>query len=404
MELIKFYKQKRILHKYVGWMYELLIDGRFYNLEKAKKIKDLPKNYQRGDGPVKRFERMYECSSMLKGYANIKTGEHHITGGFTCGDRVCPVCAVRKAIREYSKLNFSMEQHKERYTYYFLTLTLPNNPCGFRDEILLMNSILPALGDFIGYDHHKDSFRFCEGIYGSYEITKSEYGWHPHVHLVLAYPTEYIESTATVRKVINGRERVFENGLKLRCGKRELTLSQDSIMNRYIELVQSKTNVYDERLEDLRFLNIGFQPCYNIDNITNEMSKYLIDFMEISNADDLYVYMRDSYHLAQRVKRGCFKQGAEFKEAWKKRMDERSADLNKNFIQSEETEKFFFTFKRDGYHAWRVITKTEPVPYTNKFKEVYYAQNFLLVPDPGGGTLFWDEKPSIKLTKWIDKC
>lgn len=419
MEIMKYYKQKRILHKYVNWLYDLLIDGRFYETQKCDNITGVPAkgsyrawmrpiyHNKEKDSPDVRtiplFERMYHCGENLEGYLNPKTGEHKVTSGIFCGDRLCPVCQVRKAIREYSRLNFAMEQFGKKYTYYFLTLTLPNNYDGFRDELKLINSILPALGDFVGYKGEKDRFSLCEGIYGSYEITRKDSGWHPHLHLVLAFPSEYIESTDTVRKVINGRERVFENGLKLRCGKRELTLSQDSIMNRYIELVQKKTKVYDERLEDLRFLDIGFQPCYNIEDCTNEMSKYLIDFLAIDSVEDLFVYLRDSYRLPHRVKRGCFKQGEEFEEAWKKHLDERHVEETKNFVQCEEVIEVNFVYKFGSYYAWYDYEVEENVPYTNRTKKVLYARNFILVPDPGGGTMVWQAQPDIKLRDWIDK-
>lgn len=379
MEIMRFYKQKRILHKYVRWMYELLEDGRFYYLQRSKNIKDLPRYYRKGD-KVRYFERMYHCADSFTGKLDPNTGEHRLDRGFFCGDRVCPVCAIKKTIWEYSKLTWQMEHFKEDYTYYFLTLTLPNNPEGFRTEIDLLSSILRDLGDYIGYDQKKDRFRFCTGMYGSYEITKSHYGWHPHLHLVLAYPTKYVESTNTVRKVINGRERVFENGLQLRCGKKSLLISQDTIMQKYIDLVKSKTDVYNERLEDLNFLNIGFQPCYNISDGVNEMSKYLIDFEALESVDDLYIYMRDSYNLRQRVRRGIFRWTPELKKQHREYLDKFNAERNFYFVQSSEAKDYNFAWYKDGYYCSRLVEGVVTIPFTNKSKKVMIVKRLMLRP------------------------
>lgn len=382
---MRFYKQKRILHKYVRWMYDLLEDGRFYNLQRARKIKDLPRSYKHGDAPVRYFERMYHCADTFTGVMDPNTGEHRLERGFFCGDRVCPVCAIKKSLWEYSKLTWQMEHFQEEYTYYFLTLTLPNNPEGFRTEIDLIASVLTELSRYVGYDERNRGgrFKFCSGLYGSYEITKSHHGWHPHLHLVLAYPKKYVVSTATVRKNIKGRERVFENGLQLRCGKKQLLLSQDSIMQKYIELIRRKTDVYNERLEDLNFLNIGFQPCYNIEQGVNEMSKYLIDFEALENADDLYIYMHESYNLRQRVRRGIFRWTPELKQAHRSFLDDLHDKSNFYFIQSKkerEVHRYQYRWYYGYYVASRFIVSETGIPYTNKKKRIMVIERLKIKP------------------------
>lgn len=392
MEFIRFYKQKRILHKYVGWLYDLLAEGRFQTLEKAKKIKGIPAHWSSACGrTVKYFEKMYHCADTFSATVDYDTGAHILNHGFFCQDRICPVCCVRKSLKEYSKLTFQMNQFNDRYTYYFLTLTLPNNPDGFRSELDLLSKILTELGDFLGFDHTKRSIQLCEGLYGSYEITKSDYGWHPHLHLVLAYPKEYIVSTATVKKTIRGRERVFENGLSLRSGSKTLFLSQDKIMEKYIQLIRKYTDVYNERLEDLNFLNIGFQPCYNIEQGVNEMSKYLIDFEAIKNKDDLFVYIRDSYNKKQRVRRGCFIWTEEIAEAHREFMDQWKLAQNLNFMQlgeavgSDQSSRrnvhaSNIFWHRDGYVACYLAEKEYIIPFTYIKKIVFYYHRIKISP------------------------
>lgn len=392
MEFIRFYKQKRILHKYVRWLYELTDEGRFQTLPKAKKIKDFPFNWKAEDGgKIKYFEKMYHCADTFSADVDFDTGEHTLGHGFFCQDRICPVCCVKKSLKEYSKLTFQMNYFKKDYTYYFLTLTLPNNPDGFRSELDLLSKILTELGDFVGFDHTKRSVQICEGLYGSYEITKSDYGWHPHLHLVLAYPTNYVQSTASVKKTIRGRERVFENGLDLRAGDKSLFLNQDIIMNKYIQLIRKYTDIYDERLEDLNFLNIGFQPCYNIEQGVNEMSKYLIDFEAIQNKDDLFIYIRDSYGKKQRVRRGCFIWTEEVAEAHREFMDRWHLEQNLNFMQLGEAvdpesitrrnvhpAHMFWSY--NGFVATYLAEKEYTIPFTSTKKIVFYYHRIKITP------------------------
>lgn len=380
MEIMRFYKQKRLVHKYVNWMYDLLADRRFYSLERAKHIHDLPAYWVQGDPRVRYLERMYNCASNLSGIMDPSTGKHYIDHGFFCGDRVCPICAIKKSLKEWSKLRWHMESFGDKYTYYFLTLTLPNNQDGFKEEINLLSDILTQLGEFIGYNRRKDMFSFCDGFYGSFEITKSAAGWHPHVHLVLAYPKEYVISTNTVYKKINGRERTFENGLQLRAGKRSLFLSQDNIMQRFIELVKLRTHKYDEALEALPFLNISFMPCYNVDDVSNEMSKYFIDFEALQSADDLFIYMRDIYKLKQRVRRGIFIWSPDVEQQYIKYLDDYHNQINVLY-NTEKCEKFSFRWSgTDYYIAFKYVDKDFPIMFTNKFKKGKVMIRYMIVP------------------------
>lgn len=400
MEIMRFYKQKRILHKYVRWMYDLLADGRFYNLRRAKNIKDLPISWKYGDPEVPYFKKMYHCADEFYGVMDEHTGSHKIQRGYFCKDRICPVCAIKKSLWEYSKLTWQMEHFQEDYTYYFLSLTLPDNPDGFRKEIDLMSSCLTELGEYLGYNCKTGCNNICSGMYGSYEITKSdEYGWHPHLHLVIAYPSKFVVSTNTVTKYIKGRKRVFENGLNLKGNKgKTLFLSQDLIMQKYIDLVKARTHEYDERLSDLNFFDIGFQPCYNISDGVNEMSKYLIDFEALQSAEDLYIYMQESYNLRQRVRRGIFRWTPELKAAHRLFLKNLKEEENKCFIQSEEgvkkegVKKYHFKWEYGSYIAFRFYWRVRKIPFSSKRDKVLCMRIYELEPlyDSDGNFIKYD--------------
>lgn len=381
-------------------MYDLVEDGRYYTLEKVKKIADFPSPERYYPGmKIRHFERMYHCADEFGALVDWNTGEHIIQRGWFCGDRYCPVCTIKRSLQEYSKLTFQMEQFQEEYQYYFLTLTLPNNQDGFREEMDLMKSILRDLGNFFGFDNHKDSLKLCEGLFGSFEITKSDKGWHPHVHLVLAYPKKYIVSSKVHKYVDrNGRQRMFENELVLQCGKKKKILSHESIMQEYIRLIKRKTDKYNERFEDLHFLDICFHPCYNIEDGVNEMTKYLIDFEAIQSADDMFVYIRDSYGMTQRVRRGVFKFTPELKEAHKEYLDKlhEEAEQSFYFIQSDENDqpvkkdicsaqiRWFYNY----YILSRVIAVIQNVEFTDRKRRVAVLQRIKCEVDKNGTVHF----------------
>lgn len=368
MEVMRFGKQKRLAHKYATWMYHLLAEGRFYDLPQAKEIHDLPKEFHYSDieaRDVRYFEKIYHCADVMNGFYNKETGKTVVTDGFFCGTRFCPICAIKKSLREYSKLTYQMEQFQDKYDYFMFTLTLPNNPDGFRDEIKLLSSCLRDLLGYFGFrtDDHKHRI-LCHGAYGSYEITKSDAGWHPHLHLILAFPKEFIVDFKQVSRYYGSRKRNFINKLVISDGVVSRSFDHTSVMNKFIELVKKRNDKYNDRLEDLNFLNIGFEKCYDIEKGRNELSKYLIDFEALEDYNDLYVFMRDAYRIKQRVRRGIFIWTDEWQEKWRSNFEE-----SQSFVQSEEDVKVVIVYESCSYYVKYYDTYLEQVPYTNTYKE-----------------------------------
>ena len=362
-EHIRFYQQKRILHKYVRWMYELLADGRMYELPTSKKIKDLPKSYSYEDVPrwrrsegspgqhlfydgstnenplekeVRFFERLYHCSDRLKGYFNKDTKEVKTTKVYnTCENRFCPVCQVRKAINEYSKLRYNLDTFGNKYEYFMLTLTLPNNKDGFKEELDLFKKCLRDLFDKFGFHSNQEGrVNLCEGVYGSYEITVSEEkGWHPHLHLILAYPKEYIKCYSDHPYYNGYKTTYYLDEFVASDGKKIIAFNYDKVVKVWVDLVRKYTHKYDKLLDKNEWLSVNFVRIRNIDDGINELAKYLIDFTQINSADQLYIFMRDAYGTRQRLRRGCFVWSPEVNEVYKEHIGKVRAEKNGYFIQ-----------------------------------------------------------------------
>lgn len=394
-EHIRFYQQKRILHKYVRWLYELLADGRFYSLPSAKRIKGLPKeftyldipmnrrcpetdgNWRRYEGSTKEnpketyvefFEKIYHCHDTLHGWFNKETQELTVTNALrTCQTRFCPVCEVKKSIREYSKLRYNLDTFGDKYEYFMLTLTLPNNKEGFKEELDIYKKCLSVLFDNFGFYKNEDRGRICEGCYGSYEITVSEEnGWHPHLHIILAYPKEHI-------KVY--KDHTYQDGYKTvhfldefvaTDGNHIIALNYEKIVKIWVDTVKKYTRKYDDLFSVNEWLSVNFVRIDNIDDGINELAKYLVDFTQIQNKDQLYIYMRDSYGTKQRLRRGVFIWSDEVEEGYKERINELRAERNKDFIQSREV--VACSVEWDDYYNYHVVYCDNiqvDVPYTS---------------------------------------
>lgn len=408
---LSYRSQKLLSRKYVGWLYELLNEGKLYDLPFVKRCKDFPKkgsekyfyyghDYSQDEvnvskivdenipegAPVKYFERIYNCGSHMSGYYNPVRKKYIVTDGNFCENRLCPICAVKRSRRDYAKISFQMEHFQEEYEYYFLTLTLPDNPDGFGEELTLYNQVLPELLRFFGFRTDDDSLP-CKGAYGSYEIKigKNSGAWHPHLHLILAYPKDRIINYESVEYFDGIRNRVNVNDFAVQWSHKKIKhFSTDSIRERFIQIVQRITDKYDQRFAEKRFLNVGFEKCYNIEQGRNELCKYLIDFEDLRNKEDLLVYLRDSFGRRQRVRRGIFIWTDDWDDAfnlWKaQKKDEELNELVENgiFILYNTVCPCEFVWTGVTYCCTYWYESTVPIPYTNRTKRVMKTEMVFL--------------------------
>lgn len=74
----------------------------------------------------------------------LKDGKSHVENvksiRMRCGHRLCPICETIKARQEYTRLTWKMNQIKDDYDFFFLTLTLPNVYTKFDNLIDIMNN------------------------------------------------------------------------------------------------------------------------------------------------------------------------------------------------------------------------------------------------------------------------
>lgn len=400
LEHIRFADQKKLIHTYTKWLYEMVADGSFYDLPMAKRIKKLPEkgsygyenipiyNKHKKNNKVKQIpylEKFYACCENVKGKYNAELKQYKIVSNRDyCNLGFCPACEVKRSMKEYSKLMYRLEKFGDKYEYYFLTLTLPNNKDGFGDELKLYKKCLKDLLFQFGFKEDKSGVQesICAGAYGSYEITNRGKGWHPHLHLILAYPKEFVKDYKDHKYLTrDGREIIFCDNFEVQGKKRSIQLNYDKIVQLWIKYVTKYTDKYDSYLKEKYWFDVNFVKVTNVNDGIKELAKYLIDFNCITSKEDLFVFIRDSYGTKQRLQRGCFRMTPEAKEEYKEYMDRRAKEENSYFIQSNGWEDCIFTWHHDvdaRYLVWVRRKELKQKLWTN----VYYEDDVWIALDP----------------------
>lgn len=270
--------------------------------------------------------RILTCADTLNGHLNKRNGDVYITGAQTCDEKICAVCGTKQARRVYSQMSWQFQQLADQnYKYFFLTLTLPNNMTGFAREYKIYKDVSRDLFKYLRYNGQWCDL--CHGIFGTYELTHTQKkGWHPHLHLCLAYKADEI---VTVRADRRGQIKKFV----VKAHNRTLDTSAFEIRQRFLDLIKKKhRDYYDEViLPRGEHLNIGFEECYNIDDKCNELCKYFCDYSTFMDSNTLFEFMRDIYRFNKYVKIGCFGWDKSKEAAWKESLDKPRRNLH--FIQ-----------------------------------------------------------------------
>ena len=104
---------------------------------------------------------------------------------------LCPNCARRRAAKQGAKVEEKLLHLAPSYDYWFITLTVKNG----HDLAERFNHLSKSFKTMrrLARDHLKGTGRFVElaraqGLLWSFEFTKSDHGWHPHVHMIAALP------------------------------------------------------------------------------------------------------------------------------------------------------------------------------------------------------------------------
>lgn len=153
-------------------------------------------------GFTKRGLHVSSCGTFLAlGYGVFEDGVIDVENGRLkhanfCRDRLCPMCNWRRTLKIFGQASKIISVISSRYTFLFLTLTVPN--CASEDLIKTLDEMNQ------GFRRLKRNKRFSmavRGFHRALEVTiNPDNGfYHPHFHLILAVDKFYCTSKLYIK-------------------------------------------------------------------------------------------------------------------------------------------------------------------------------------------------------------
>ena len=131
-------------------------------------------------------DRLYSCGSYLRFRHYLTHQQTRLVESRSCDvSLLCPLCAIRRGSRLLKRYLERCAYLAPAHDFYLVTLTVKNGPDLAERYAHLLHS-WKRLNQRAkkGYG----AFADASGAFGSIEFTKSQEGWHPHMHMLWAMP------------------------------------------------------------------------------------------------------------------------------------------------------------------------------------------------------------------------
>ncbi len=131
-------------------------------------------------------ERLYSCGAFLRFRHYTERKDTRLVESRSCDVALlCPLCAIRRGGRMLRRYHERIEKLAGLYEFHTVTLTVKNGP-DLRERFAHLRNARRRLWERArkGYG----ALAAMEGALWSVEFTKSEEGWHPHIHAIVAMP------------------------------------------------------------------------------------------------------------------------------------------------------------------------------------------------------------------------
>lgn len=340
MRLLALWEQKRENLKIVNWLYELGGEMRLGELPQFKKkyknkwvTRNSPMKEKQDILDIELCHKTFAADYYIENKVDADGKEHHyrmidnVKASYRCASRLCPICETIKARQEYTRLTWKMNQVKDKYEFFFLTLTLPNVHTKFDHLLDRMNLCANRLLHYMGFVNSGKRQR-VEGFYSTWEVTYSEKnGFHPHLHTIIAIPKEYVKEVQETRQ----KKQIKKLVLQRPDVRSPWVTSQYDLVEKYRQFLESNfPGAYPK--EDYDYIHLDFRKCYNIDNDVRELCKYFIDFTSLPTKEAFIVYAQSVYNKKRKKKSGCFKWTEENEAEWRKFIDQLHEEQKQSIV------------------------------------------------------------------------
>ena len=135
------------------------------------------------------------CFNYLVFHDYYRIGETRLVQATSCKKHLlCAPCAIRRAgktVKSYHAKYNEIIAHRANLKPYLLTLTVKNGHDleeRFNHLVKCQKALLKSRRNYLKRGNGFNEFCKIEGAVYSSELTKSEHGWHPHLHMVVLVP------------------------------------------------------------------------------------------------------------------------------------------------------------------------------------------------------------------------
>jgi plasmid rolling circle replication initiator protein Rep len=142
---------------------------------------------------LNRYDSIKKCASVIQlmECPNCE-GHAHVERAILCHDRLCPVCQWRRAMILSRRTREALDRSPGQMI--FLTLTIPSVADGELKKTI--KKLTSGFGKMMKYARIQKS---TLGAIRTLEVTKTEAGWHPHIHAIIKVPDDYFTSKKYIK-------------------------------------------------------------------------------------------------------------------------------------------------------------------------------------------------------------
>lgn len=226
------------------------------------------------------IENVKNCGSWLyfrNYYRKLEVKLH--TANFCKKDKLCSACASRRAFKQIQKITQLLEENealKKKNWYYIVLPVKHNKDESFSVVFERLRQALQNMRTRIKTNKRtkkKSFFNAFDGMFYSYEVTKTVNGWNCHVNLLGA---------------------TSENIPLSKLGKSSIN---ESLMNEWMHYTDNQSYIHNIAKVEMNHDNA-------IKNLF-EVFKYILKFQDLSNEDLAQVY-QETYRKRMLGAIGCF--------------------------------------------------------------------------------------------------
>lgn len=131
-------------------------------------------------------QRLYDCGSFLLFRHYLEHRKTQLIRSSSCyAHLLCPLCAIRRAAAHLRRYHERFAYLAGRFDFYLVTLTVKNGD-DLAERFGHLRSAIRRLRDRArkGYG----ALAPMAGALWSFELTRSQHGWHPHCHAIVVMP------------------------------------------------------------------------------------------------------------------------------------------------------------------------------------------------------------------------